>query len=86
MRGKVLNDLTSYINEQGVYLIKIGFSYKSSKGNLYTGVINYGEYFLFFWETKTYYMKLFFSCYNKTEKQIIIGKWEANNGISKSWW
>ena len=42
--GKLITNLTDYISNPGVYAIKINFSYKNTKGILYFGLINDGEY------------------------------------------
>ncbi len=41
--GEFLKDLTSYISEPSVYVIKLNFCYKSTKGTLSFGVVYDGE-------------------------------------------
>lgn len=41
--GKVNNDFTSYIGDEGVYLLEIYFKYSGTKGSILFGVVNDGE-------------------------------------------
>ncbi len=42
--GKFMEDITSYISEESVYVIKVNFRYKNTKGILSFDVLNDGEY------------------------------------------
>ena len=42
--GEFMSDITSFIQEVGVYTIRIDFSYKHNTGSLYIGVVNDGHF------------------------------------------
>ena len=41
--AKFINDLTPYITQTGVYVMKVNFKYPKAKGSIYFGVVNDGQ-------------------------------------------
>ena len=41
--GDFIEDITPYISKTSVYVIKLNFQYKTTKGTLSVGVVNDGE-------------------------------------------
>ncbi len=41
--AEFINDLTPYITQTGVYVIKVNFKYPKTKGSIYFGVVNDGQ-------------------------------------------